>query len=212
MCRLPSPPAPAPSTPSPKLTPSLPPSAYVYGTGAAFGNRYTTDEVLRALIRQRAGKDGGDAGSSFDVDFAARVLTKCGFDLHSFVLPLEDLFRRFTREEYLELRRVHLAGLAERAGRQALERWGGRLGDITHLFFGTMTGALDSPTIDIALTKRLGLDLDVERTNIEGMGWCVCHCILASAFGCVFTLLVPFNLTTTMNLPSRETALQDSAC
>jgi predicted naringenin-chalcone synthase len=29
---------------------------------------------------------------------------------------------------------------------------------------------MDSPTIDQALTKRLGLNLDVKRTNIEGMG------------------------------------------
>ena len=35
---------------------------------------------------------------------------------------------------------------------------------------GTMTGAMDSPTIDIALTRRLGLNPDVKRTNIEGMG------------------------------------------
>ena len=33
-----------------------------------------------------------------------------------------------------------------------------------------MTGALDSPTIDILLAKRLGLNLDVKRTSVEGMG------------------------------------------
>jgi predicted naringenin-chalcone synthase len=33
-----------------------------------------------------------------------------------------------------------------------------------------MTGAMDSPTIDILLAKRLGLNMDVQRTSIEGMG------------------------------------------
>ncbi|CAE8585690.1 unnamed protein product [Polarella glacialis] len=33
-----------------------------------------------------------------------------------------------------------------------------------------MTGAMHSPTIDILLTKRLGLSCDVERTSVEGMG------------------------------------------
>eukprot|EP00581_Thalassiosira_minuscula_P018801 CAMPEP_0183717160 /NCGR_PEP_ID=MMETSP0737-20130205/10847_1 /TAXON_ID=385413 /ORGANISM="Thalassiosira miniscula, Strain CCMP1093" /LENGTH=918 /DNA_ID=CAMNT_0025946547 /DNA_START=104 /DNA_END=2857 /DNA_ORIENTATION=- len=194
---------------SPSTPPSPPPSSYIYSTGAAFGNHYTTEEVLQALIRQQtaqhntkddnvdrdspstleslasqlkttsnsnedsAGKNksgSNDTNNTFDIEFASRVLAKCGFDYHSFVLPLSDLFRRFTREEYLAHRRKHLLGLAERAGKEALERWGGRLDEITHLFWGTMTGAMDSPTIDIQLAKNLGLSLDVERTNIEGMG------------------------------------------
>ena len=51
------------------------------------------------------------------------------------------------------MRRTHLLGLAERACLQALQRWGGDKGDITHLFWGTMTGGMDSPTIDILLAK-----------------------------------------------------------
>jgi len=147
-----------------------PTSAYVYSTGAAFGQHYTTEQVLDALTRQLANTNNDNKTKSFHVDFASRVLNKCGFDYHSFALPLNDLFRRFTREEYLLLRKTHLVDLAERAGNEALERWGGNRKDITHLLWGTMTGALDSPTIDIQLTKSLGLDLDVERTNIEGMG------------------------------------------
>ncbi len=147
------------------MTIPFPPSSFIYSTGAAFGNHYTTKEVLEALIKQQQEND------SFDVDFASRVLNKCDFDFHSFALPLDDIFRRFSREEYLELRREQLVRLAEQACRTAMDRWGGEKQDITHLFWGTMTGALDSPTIDIQLVKKLGLSMDVERTSIEGMGW-----------------------------------------
>ena len=130
-----------------KESPQEKSSAYIYSTGAAFGNHYTTDQVLSALLHQQR------HNPSFDAEFATRVLTKCGYHKHSFVLPLEDVFRRFSRDEYLKLRKTHLLDLAERACVQALERWGGNRGDITHLFWGTMTGAMDSPTIDILLAK-----------------------------------------------------------
>ncbi len=53
----------------------------------------------------------------------------------------------------MKLRRTHLVDLAERACVAALERWGGDRRDVTHLLWGTMTGAMDSPTIDIQLAK-----------------------------------------------------------
>ncbi|CAE8585687.1 unnamed protein product [Polarella glacialis] len=90
--------------------------------------------------------------------------------MHSVALPLEDVFRRMSRSEYLEHRMTALIDLAQKAAENALAMWGGRRSDITHLCWGTMTGAMHSPTIDILLTKRLGLSCDVERTSIEGMG------------------------------------------
>lgn len=139
----------------------------VLSTGSAYGNHYTTEQVLNALIHQQKIQGNND----FDIDFASRVLKGCGFKFHSIMLPLEDVFRRFTRTEYLHHRATNLVGLAERAGLEALERWGGERSEITHLFWGTMTGAMHSPTIDIELVRRLGLNPDVERTSIEGMGW-----------------------------------------
>ena len=130
------------SSNAPKVSP-----AYIYSTAAAYDNHYTTEQVLSALLHQQR------HNPSFDAKFSTRVLTKCGYHKHSFALPLEDVFRRFTREEYLGLRRTHLVDLAERACLTVLERWGGEKGDITHLFWGTMTGAMDSPTIDIQLVK-----------------------------------------------------------
>lgn len=139
----------------------------VLSTGSAYGNHYTTEQVLDALVKQQQ-KQGND---SFDVDFASRVLKGCGFKYHSISLPLEDVFRRFSRSQYLQHRSTNLVSLAEKAGSEALDRWGGSRSKITHLFWGTMTGAMHSPTIDIELVHRLGLDLNVERTSIEGMGW-----------------------------------------
>eukprot|EP00751_Fragilariopsis_kerguelensis_P000392 CAMPEP_0170825362 /NCGR_PEP_ID=MMETSP0733-20121128/45899_1 /TAXON_ID=186038 /ORGANISM="Fragilariopsis kerguelensis, Strain L26-C5" /LENGTH=855 /DNA_ID=CAMNT_0011188877 /DNA_START=177 /DNA_END=2741 /DNA_ORIENTATION=+ len=141
-------------------------AVFILSTGAAYGNHYTTEQVLAALIRQQKAQGNDD----FDVEFASRVLNKCGFERHSIALELNDVFRRFTRSEYLQHRSTNLVALAERAGKMALDRWGGNPRAITHLFWGTMTGAMHSPTIDIELTRRLGLNPDVERTNIEGMG------------------------------------------
>ncbi|CAE8661074.1 unnamed protein product [Polarella glacialis] len=139
---------------------------FILGTGAAFGNHYTTEEMKAAFRRQRLA--AGD--TECDLDFADRVLDACGFDMHSVALPLEDVFRRMSRSEYLEHRMTALIDLAQEAAENALAMWGGRRSEITHLCWGTMTGAMHSPTIDILLTKRLGLSCDVERTSVEGMG------------------------------------------
>uniref|UniRef100_A0A7S1Y785 FAD-binding domain-containing protein n=1 Tax=Grammatophora oceanica TaxID=210454 RepID=A0A7S1Y785_9STRA len=139
----------------------------VLSTGAAFGNHYTTQQMLDALIHQQTVVAGNQ---DFDVDFAKRVFEKCGYKTHSVALALPDVFRRLSRDEYLQHRAKNLSGLAEQAAELALSRWGRPRGEITHLFWGTMTGAMSSPTIDIQLVKRLGLHHDVERTSIEGMG------------------------------------------
>lgn len=143
-----------------------PTNPVVLATGSAYGNHYTTEQMLECLIAQR--KKEGD--TDFDEAFAGRVLKACGYDFHSVALPIEDVFRRMSREEYLEHRMTNLLRLAAEAGECAIQRWGGDRKDITHLFWGTMTGAMHSPTIDILLVKKLDLNRDVERTSIEGMG------------------------------------------
>jgi len=143
-----------------------PERAMILGTGAAYGNHYSTEQMHKAFVEQR--KAVGD--TECDFDFAKRVFEACGYDAHSVTLPLKDVYRRMSRDEYIELRRTNLQGLAKRAGEDALASWGGDRANITHFFWGTMTGAMDSPTLDIKLTKALGLNPDVERTSIEGMG------------------------------------------
>ena len=59
--------------------------------------------------------------------------------------------------------------LAEAASRKALERAGLEPCDIDHVFFVTVTG-IATPTIDVALSNRLGMRRDLKRTPIFGLG------------------------------------------
>ena len=138
----------------------------ILSTGAAYGNHYTTEQMLQALLRNR--KDD----NNFDIEFATRVMKKCGFESHSVALANEqDLFRRFSRSEYLQHRQQNLMNLAERAANQALNSWtGGNRSQITHLLWGTMTGGMHAPGIDVKLVRRLHLSVDVERISLENMG------------------------------------------
>lgn len=140
--------------------------AFVVGTGAAYGNHYTTDEMKQFFREARA----ADGDVDFPGDFSDKVLDACGFAYHSVCLPPEKVFRRMKRSEYLEHRMTALQDMACRAAEQAIRMWGGDRKTITHFYWGTMTGAMHSPTIDIHMTKRLGLSYDVARTSIEGMG------------------------------------------
>ena len=137
----------------------------ILSTASSYGTHYSTEEMVKALIRNR--KDD----PTFDEAFARKVFAKCGYKKHSVALTdPNDLFRRFTRREYLAHRSTNLVGLAERAGREALQRWGRPPSEVTHLLWGTMTGGMHSPSIDVKLVGRLGLSSNVGRTSIEGMG------------------------------------------
>ena len=74
------------------------------------------------------------------------------------------------RSEYLQRRRTVLLDLAAEAACQAVQMWGGEWRAISHLLWGTMTGGMDSPSMDILLSKKLGLRADVQRISVEGMG------------------------------------------
>lgn len=139
----------------------------ILGTGAAFGNYHYTCEEMRVFFhKQRAAV--GD--TKYEKEFVDKIFDRVNFDGNSVMSPPEDVFRTLSRPEYIKARREQLGELAERACRKAIANWGGKPEDITHLYWGTMTGAMDSPTLDIVLTKKLGLSFDVKRTSIEGMG------------------------------------------
>jgi alkylresorcinol/alkylpyrone synthase len=175
-------------------------SANILGTGSAFACHHTPDAMYDAFLKQRRARgdkgmleveslsrvasrssvvDSPVAQAALeeprtdkfaDVAFAKRIFEACGFNAHSVALPNADLFRLMPREEYIEHRRCCLLRLAELAAERALLSWGGARASITHLYWGTMTGAMDSPTLDIHLTRRLGLDPNIDRMSIEGMG------------------------------------------
>merc|ERR1719230_2397996 len=108
--------------------------------------------------------------TKYEKEFVDKIFDRVNFDGNSVMSAPEDVFRTLSRPDYIKTRREQLGELAERACRKAIANWGGRPEDITHLYWGTMTGAMDSPTLDIVLTKKLGLSYDVKRTSIEGMG------------------------------------------
>jgi len=60
--------------------------------------------------------------------------------------------------------------MAVNAGHYVLSDFGGQPSDVTHLIFCTMTGNIQAPSLDCAITKQLGLSLNVQRLNVENMG------------------------------------------
>lgn len=61
--------------------------------------------------------------------------------------------------------------LAVRAAREAIERSGTRVSELTHLVTASCTG-FGAPGVDATLVDALGLARDIERTNVGFMG---CH-------------------------------------
>ncbi|KAG0569493.1 hypothetical protein KC19_6G094500 [Ceratodon purpureus] len=61
--------------------------------------------------------------------------------------------------------------MAERAATEALQDWGGKRGDITHLITYSSTGML-SPAIDLRLQQSLGLASTVKHHSVSFLG---CH-------------------------------------
>lgn len=109
-----------------------------------------------------------------DADFVDRVFTGTGFDTCSSYLKKEDLFRKMTRTEYTKYVKASLKDMALRATRETIEQWGGDKASITHIVFGTMTGTIHAPTLDIEIARSdaegLGLPVGIKRLNVEGMG------------------------------------------
>lgn len=110
-----------------------------------------------------------------DESFVDRVFTGTGFDTCSSYLETKDLFRKMTRTEYVKYVKASLKDMALRASKEAIEQWGGDKSTITHIVFGTMTGTIHAPTLDIEVARGdtaegLGLQVGIKRLNIEGMG------------------------------------------
>ncbi|CAE7267141.1 stlA [Symbiodinium sp. CCMP2592] len=130
--------------------------AFICGTGAAFGQHYRTDE-MKAAFREAKQRSSGD-----ELAFADRIFDACGFDGRSAAPE--------GREEYLHRRQAEMLDLAAEAACQAVQMWGGSCRSITHLLCGTMTGGMEAPSLDIRLSKKLGLPDKVERISVENMG------------------------------------------
>lgn len=110
-----------------------------------------------------------------DESFVDRVFAGTGFDSCSSYLEPEQLFRKMTRTQYTVYIKKSLRDLALRSSKEAIAQWGGDKSTITHIVFGTMTGSIHAPTMDVELARgddaeALGLQVGIKRLNVEGMG------------------------------------------
>ena len=136
---------------------------YISGVGTALPENYVSQEELTGALRQLWMQRYGDV-SRFD-----RLQGALGIQGRYLALPMQDYYPldSFAKGNDAWLRVA--PELAEAASRQALERAGLGPRDIDHVFFVTVTG-IATPTIDVALSNRLGMRRDLKRTPIFGLG------------------------------------------
>jgi alkylresorcinol/alkylpyrone synthase len=136
---------------------------YIAAAGTALPQNYVSQEELTAALRELWRARYGDV-TRFD-----RLQGALGIEGRYLALPMRDYYAidSFGKGNDAWLRIA--PELAEAAARRALERAGLTPRDIDHLFFVTVTG-IATPTIDVALSNRLGLRRDLKRTPIFGLG------------------------------------------
>jgi alkylresorcinol/alkylpyrone synthase len=136
---------------------------YISGVGTALPDNYVSQEELTGALRQLWMQRYGDV-TRFD-----RLQGALGIQGRYLALPMRDYYPldSFAKGNDAWLRVA--PELAEAASRTALERAGLEPRDVDHVFFVTVTG-IATPTIDVALSNRLGMRRDLKRTPIFGLG------------------------------------------
>jgi chalcone synthase len=106
-----------------------------------------------------------------DLDFIHRVFHASLIEKCHVNLDKNHLFLRMKREQYTEYVKRTILSMACQAANNAIKDTNQfRLDQITHLVFGTMTGTIAAPSMDIYISKQLGLNHNVKRLNVESMG------------------------------------------
>jgi alkylresorcinol/alkylpyrone synthase len=139
-------------------------NASIVGLASAFPpNSYSQTQYLQAFLRNHK-------MNAADEDFTRRVWAGTGFTTCSSYLPEEELFVKMSRSKYVTYVKSSLKDMALRSATEALANWGGDKAALTHIVFGTMTGTIHAPTMDIEIAIALGLPSTIKRLNVEGMG------------------------------------------
>ena len=135
----------------------------ISGVGTALPENYVSQEELTSALRELWRKRFGDV-SRFD-----RLQGALGIKGRYLALPMADYYGidSFAKGNDAWLRVA--PEMAESAARKALARAKLDARDIDHVFFVTVTG-IATPTIDVALSNRLGMRRDLKRTPIFGLG------------------------------------------
>jgi len=140
-------------------------NARIVGLASAFPpNEYSQTQYLEAFLRNHKGM------TAEDEDFTRRVWAGTGFNTCSSYLAESDLFKKMSRSDYVKYVKTSLKDMALRSATEALKNWGGDKSTLTHIVFGTMTGTIHAPTMDIEIAIALGLPTSIKRLNVEGMG------------------------------------------
>lgn len=135
---------------------------YIVGMGSSFPPyEYTQAQMEKAYIRNVVDPD---------TTFIDRVFKATQIDTCRSFLSEDQLFKRMSREEYIRYTRDGLLSMGIDAAARAIREWGGSTSAITHIVYGTMTGAIYAPTMDVQLINHLSLSPSTKRINIEGMG------------------------------------------
>lgn len=140
-------------------------NARIVALASAFPpNEYSQSQFKAAFLRNHPHINAEEK------DFVDRVWTGTMIDTCRSYLKEEDLFKKMTREHYVKYVKEGLRDMAVRATRDAIAQWGGDAKTITHIVFGTMTGTIHAPTMDSEIAIAVGLQTNIKRLNVEGMG------------------------------------------
>ncbi len=148
---------------TPGATLAATPHPRVLSVGRALPPHYADQETLTAALTAAWSQQHFNAGRLAQIHRAALVSGR------HLALPLAEYpgLDTFGKKNDAFIR-VGL-DVGEAAIRDGLARAGLEPGDVSHLFFVTVTG-LATPSLDARLVNRLGLKPSVKRTPIFGLG------------------------------------------
>ncbi|CAF1045582.1 unnamed protein product [Adineta steineri] len=145
-------------------------AVYINGMSSTFpSNCYRQIQMRDMFIKNYCG--GEQHIIPKDLDFINRVFSAAMIETCYVNLPEDQLFMRMNREQYTEYVKKTKLAMACQSARNAIKNSNGlQIHQITHIVFGTMTGTIGAPSMDIHISKELGLNSNVKRLNVESMG------------------------------------------
>jgi len=131
---------------------------------------FSSQELCDALIQNHYHNNLKEE----DEHFVRHIFKRSLIERCHVSVPLDRAFVRMSRTEYTDHVKSSIERISVEAATTAFEQlerlYGLDRSCITHLVFGTMTGTIAAPSMDVQLSQKLGLSPFVQRLNIEAMG------------------------------------------
>lgn len=138
-------------------------SPSIASVGTALGPHYADQRALLEMLgRAWRGKD-------VDLEHLAQIHRATTVKGRYLALPVDAYAELGSFAQRNAIWTQAATALGEEALRRALKKAGCAAGDISHLFFATVTG-IAVPSIDALLANRLGLAPETKRTPLFGLG------------------------------------------